>query len=755
MINQEKISRTSVKNTKLFHCIGERKYIPVENQCDGNFDCTLLSDECLCEKSPAICQDICYNRHNNSNVAGEPCFQCPFGEIKCTDRCISREKVCDGKADCSNANDENFCTSAVQCAKGNGSICSPSFQCHTSGTTNIPGFIGKRAHLCDGQPQCIHFEDECSSELCSNPLPEYCHHVSLLVGIGFYYRCKEGGVFLKGPQVCDGFSRDCPDGDDELNCPNRTYCQNLATESSFTGEGQIHISTTQICDGVIDCQNKQDEMNCSQHYYCTGGEPFFIPIRFIADGKADCLDSSDECPPDSFQRNIFASREEMIKSPVLRYLVWIIGGLSIAGNVTVLFETFYGLLWSDERFRNKRPFAKVNHVLVINLALADLLMGVYLLLLGTEAAWRSGSYCKDDKSWRSSDKCGYLGALTVVSCLASVSILLLLTSYRLYGVFWPFRSQRVNYKTTMLFAISAWLIALLLAFIPLSPLVSYHYTSHLWISHNPYFTSDVVERDALLQFCRRFTLYQDVHQNQSHEVAVEHSKIWLDNTWNVFGKTIVDKIGSFRGEFGYYSVHSVCMPKLYVTTKDVAWRHSMIIIFFNFFSILYILAAYLLIALKSKKRVTKYGNSMSSRHSSMFRRITYLVISDIACWLPVCTMAFMNISGYKISENAYAVSAVVLLPINSALNPLLYSNAVQHLLIKLSCGKRTMQRNPTSTTRIENPLHQRGLRLGKIQHNETFNRNNGDPGNTRLRIPDVIPDQDGKTTSSALLSTSM
>ena len=43
-------------------------------------------------------------------------------------------------------------------------------------------------------------------------------------------------------------------------------------------------------------------------------------------------------------------------------------------------------------------------------------------------------------------------------------------------------------------------------------------------------------------------------------------------------------------------------------------------------------------------------------------------------------MAFLSVSGVPISNDAYAVSAIILLPINSALNPILYSDAIDKLV---------------------------------------------------------------------------
>jgi len=40
--------------------------------------------------------------------------------------------------------------------------------------------------------------------------------------------------------------------------------------------------------------------------------------------------------------------------------------------------------------------------------------------------------------------------------------------------------------------------------------------------------------------------------------------------------------GAIRGEFGYYSEHSVCLPKLYVHKGDIGWEHSVVRCYFLF-----------------------------------------------------------------------------------------------------------------------------------------------------------------------------
>lgn len=87
------------------------------------------------------------------------------------------------------------------------------------------------------------------------------------------------------------------------------------------------------------------------------------------------------------------------------------------------------------------------------------------------------SYCVHDRAHRASRTCTAMGMLSQVSSQTSVFILLLMTSYRLYGTLHPFRieeSRLIGGATTL--AALSWLTSLGLSFIP--QVVSY---LHCWI----------------------------------------------------------------------------------------------------------------------------------------------------------------------------------------------------------------------------------------------------------------------------------
>ena len=77
---------------------------------------------------------------------------------------------------------------------------------------------------------------------------------------------------------------------------------------------------------------------------------------------------------------------------------------------------------------------RINRILVVNLAAADLLMGIYLVMLGWAGAAYDGVFCAYRFLWLSSSTCSTMGILVVVSSQVSVLTLVLLTSVRLYSI---------------------------------------------------------------------------------------------------------------------------------------------------------------------------------------------------------------------------------------------------------------------------------------------------------------------------------
>jgi len=110
-----------------------------------------------------------------------------------------------------------------------------------------------------------------------------------------------------------------------------------------------------------------------------------------------------------------------------------------------VFDVFQIVIFGESKVlfksRNKCLSApmRTNHLLILNLALADFLMGVYLIILGIAGAVYYGTFERHENAWRSSTTCQVMGALVVISSETSVLTMVFLSSVRLYSV------MRVSY----------------------------------------------------------------------------------------------------------------------------------------------------------------------------------------------------------------------------------------------------------------------------------------------------------------------
>ena len=82
-----------------------------------------------------------------------------------------------------------------------------------------------------------------------------------------------------------------------------------------------------------------------------------------------------------------------------------------------------------------------------------------------------------------------------------------------------------------------------------------------------------------------------------------------------------------------------------------------------------------------------------SSMTEMAKRVSMLVITDGLCWVPICII-FLISHRQVLPDTVYFVTACILLPINSAINPIIYSQYFYKLLITLGDKfKRMPERN--------------------------------------------------------------
>ncbi|KAL3241439.1 hypothetical protein MRX96_002556 [Rhipicephalus microplus] len=163
--------------------------------------------------------------------------------------------------------------------------------------------------------------------------------------------------------------------------------------------------------------------------------------------------SFDYCLPPADE---ISSCEDLMSSPVQRSFLWVLGVVALLGNLFVI-------AWRLKT-KNSNP---VSSTLILSLGCADLLMGVYLVVIASVDIYYRGRYIQNSDVWRASALCKLCGFLSTVSSESSIFTLVLITADRLICISFPFSMVRFGLRRTYQLIAAAWATAVAIAALPL------------------------------------------------------------------------------------------------------------------------------------------------------------------------------------------------------------------------------------------------------------------------------------------------
>lgn len=434
---------------------------------------------------------------------------------------------------------------------------------------------------------------------------------------------------------------------------------------------------------MVDCDDGSDESidkNCTDsRYYChdveylttnnlSQIETLFIESSQLFDGKKDCPDGRDECNIGPLS---FHSPTEMIASPGLRWMVWISGAMAFLGNIAVVCFTLRTVV---KKRKSLNPISCGHHTLLFNLALADFLMSIYLLGVAIRSVTFTGDYCEEDLQWRSSVTCSTLGVISMISSEMSVMVMLTMSVFRFVTIFKPlltFASKETDF-TVKIVVLMAWAIAITISILPLIDVLRLKFASEVAL-HCHVFDSHVVKVTTVEATVSRYLSLMQKTSNVS---------LTFPTTISEMNEILLSICPGDTPPlwFGFYEQNSVCMPRILATPSDPVWEVSIALITYNIVAFFVLFIFYVLIIRTTIKQSKHLGRNSAIPKCKLQARVTRLLLSDFACWIPICIIGFLYASGSTISPNLYAACGIVLLPINSALNPFLYSSYCDKLI---------------------------------------------------------------------------
>ncbi|XP_071950363.1 G-protein coupled receptor GRL101-like [Antedon mediterranea] len=284
-----------------------------------------------------------------------------------------------------------------------------------------------------------------------------------------------------------------------------------------------------------------------------------------------------------------------MKEPVLRVFIWILGVSAFVGNIFVL-------VW---RLRSKE-MNKVQGYLIQNLAVSDLFMGVYLLVIASADAYYYGDYIDYAEKWKDSFVCSLAGFLATFSSEMSVFILTVITVDRFICIVYPFGEYKLRPKSAIRVLVLGWILVFVVSIAPI-----------IFVKADKFYGANSV--------CLA--------------LPISHQTIPAPG----YAMTFFFGVNSLS-----FLVMAFCYITMYVSVKKSA---------------------------KNLKDNINQSTDNKKKELKMAAKMAFIVFTDMACWLPIIIMGILahSVDNLDIPGTVVAWTAVFILPLNSALNPYLYT----------------------------------------------------------------------------------
>ncbi|XP_053982665.1 relaxin receptor 2 isoform X2 [Hylaeus volcanicus] len=141
----------------------------------------------------------------------------------------------------------------------------------------------------------------------------------------------------------------------------------------------------------------------------------------------------------------------------------------------------------------------------------------------------------------------------------------------------------------------------------------------------------------------------------------------------------------WRSSTRFYGVNGMCFPLHIDDPYLIGWQYS-VFIFLGLNLLGLITIGYVYVGMFASIWKTRHACSLSVGDSEFALRFFFIVLTDAACWAPIIILKIRALMNYPIPADVHAWVVVFILPVNSAVNPLLYTFTTPKFRERLSEG---------------------------------------------------------------------
>lgn len=157
-------------------------------------------------------------------------------------------------------------------------------------------------------------------------------------------------------------------------------------------------------------------------------------------------------------------------------------------------------------------------------------------------------------------------------------------------------------------------------------------------------------------------------------LSMRWTKVIMGVVWACVGLLAALPLTDIHYFRNFYGRSGVCLALHITHEKPSGWEYSVFVfLVLNLVSFSVIAGSYWGMYQAARTSSAAVRSDQQVRESSMATKMTLIVVTDAACWLPIILLGLVSLAGVPIPPQVFAWVAVFVLPLNAAINPLLYT----------------------------------------------------------------------------------
>ena len=481
------------------------------------------------------------------------------------------------------------------------------------------------------------------------------------------------------------------------------------------------LNFDQVCNLVDDCGDGSDEVFCTNNFQCsqTG---HYIPKTSKCDGRMNCHDLSDECNEDCASR--------ILNSSMLAIFSWIIGVMAVVENTWVILNSLLYLKGC------KNSIAFVNRYFITMVSFGDLLIGCYLLSTATlDTLIYRDSYCAKQNTWLTSSFCSVIGVTSSMGSQVSIIAMTGLSMIRFKGTYSALhQSGEVTRKLKiklLIITVAVFFVSALVSILPLFDTFEDYFVNGL--TYDP----EIKIFIGMATKGTHFSVLQGYY-GRMKKTTLSWTRInnMVDNMFSQdFNYKVITKT---RKKVSFYGNDPVCLFKYFVKKTDPQRKYVWTVVALDIICFIVVAVCYFAIGLltaaslrsvnkatmenkrKMKKGEQKSANSGKKTIGRTNRKIAIIISTNFVCIMPFMVLCVLHSMEIFDATPWYSLLSIVILPINSVINPLLYVDTISELLTRLFTALQKRLRKCVSCRTACQTVAQDGEPVNQIEMKSVF-----------------------------------